>query len=144
MGFFETKKMDSRPVVPRTDASAEDFWSRLRGSAEVSPDFKIRKYPLPPSFRTPYNQQEGPFWGTSEHPCSAGGRSHLPLPPVRTSRTVERLVLHDALQEIDANIRAENLALKEKVRRLETQLAQALRINHALTGAMVRDAAEKA
>ena len=143
--FGRRKKMD-RPIVLRTSVSAEDFWSRVRDSQEVSPNFKVRRSPLVPFFDTPYNRQMRPFSGTMSNvtcPSSTGGQSGL-LPPVKTSRSIERVVLQEALREIDendnANIRTENIKLKDKVRLLEKQLAQALRINHALTGAMVRNA----
>lgn len=138
--------MDSRPVVIRTDESADDFWSRVRGSDEVSPNnFKVLSAtPFAEHIQslTPYGRQARP-----QHlPRPASG----PLPPIRSSRSIERLEYrkaiadaentphHAALLELQ-RVQYENTALRRQNRILHTNLQRALRINHALTGNMMRE-----
>lgn len=143
--------MDDRPVpVPRSDASARDFWCRMRDSEECSPvdKFKVRA----PLVVAPYARQRPPTF------------AQRPAPPTGASRIVERAVYRDALAELEnrpplgdatathrlerdvARLRnqaktllAENVRLRETAARTQAHLQRALRINHALTAEMVRD-----
>eukprot|EP00966_Prymnesium_polylepis_P000696 15634-Prymnesium_polylepis.1 len=87
--------MDSRPVVVRTDASADDFWSRVRESSDVSPDFKLNRTE---SFAERV-QRSTPF-GQQVYPRGMGRTLHV-LPPVRSSRSIERIVLQKAIGDAD-------------------------------------------
>jgi hypothetical protein len=122
--------MDNRPVVVRTDLSADDFWSRVRDSADVSPDFRIRNFEERIRSDTPFGRQ----------------RLGLPvvLPPLRSSRSVERLVLRDAVHDAEKENTGANDLEKEVVKLriqnecLRENLTRALRINHVLTKNMLK------
>tara|TARA_B110000046_G_scaffold173879_1_gene196964 strand:+ start:855 stop:1226 length:372 start_codon:yes stop_codon:yes gene_type:complete len=121
--------MDDRPVRIRTDASAEDFWGRVRKSAEVSPvDFHILSYADRVHRDTPFGRQQRPRL------------SAIVAPPQRSSRADE-LELHSAIREgdkenLERTVR-ENDALKRQIVCLQLNLERALRINHALTSNML-------
>ena len=147
--------MDSRPVPVRTDASANDFWSRVRESSDVSPDFKIK----PPTRlsernKTPFGMQVHPF-------VDAKQRSMMMQvsPAVRSSRSVERIVLQKEVgkeenkekheEENDmtkANNQMDDDQREEVIRKLRKEnailhanLNRVLRINHALTSNMLSE-----
>ena len=128
--------MDSRPVVVRTDASADDFWSRVRESSDLSPDFKDNRIE-----RLQLIQRTTPFG-----PQGMGRTVHV-LPPVRSSRSIERIVLQKAIGDADkenadkanedllvviSKLHAENAILRANFNRV-------LCINHALTRNMLSD-----
>ena len=128
--FFQTLQalMDNRPVRIRTDASAEDFWKRVRKSEDVSPvNFHILTHAERIQRSTPYGRQQRP---------------HLPATvasALRTSRSVERVELRAAIREgeddkenLERAVR-ENETLKRQIEHLQVNLKRALRINHALT-----------
>ena len=135
------KRMDSRPVVVRTDASADDFWSRVRESSDVSPDFKLNRTE---SFAERV-QRTTPF-GQQVYPRGMQRTVHV-LPPVRSSRSIERIVLHKAIGDADkenADKADEDLAVVISKLHAENAILRAnfnrvLGINHALTRNMLTD-----
>ena len=77
--------MESHPVIVRTDASAEDFWSRFRNSVDVSPDFKLNTFAKQIQISTPFGKQTQP-----RIPPKRGDHVDIFLPRLRSSRSVER------------------------------------------------------
>lgn len=136
--------MDSRPVHRRTDASANDWWSRVRDSGEVSPDFKLksaRSFAESIHKSTPFGRQLGPH-GNSTRPSTAPSAA---LPPLGSSRAVERAVLKEAVADAekensapDAALRAEVARLRAENANLKANLERVLRINHALAKNMLK------
>lgn len=128
---------EDRPIHVRTDASADDWWSRVRSSKELSPEFRVLSQAEQIQRCTPFGRQERPRLFTTELPTPS------PHPELMTSRAVERLEMSKAIREAEADkenlTRAldENVALKRRIEHLEINLARALRINHALTGNMI-------
>ena len=130
---------NKRHVVVRTSASAKDFWSRIRDEKNVSPDFRVRHGAstlAPLQIETPFNRQQRP----NLPPFTRAG-AH----PMATSREIERQVLQRALQDAEnippaLQLTRENRKLKTDIARLHRQLRDALQINHALAGAMARNA----
>lgn len=142
--------MDTRPVIVRTDASADDFWSRVRESSEVSPEFKIKRhgggFSKQHNKNTPFGKQVDPF--DMRRPVQG-------LPPsVCSSRSVERIVLTKAIRqaENDANMggKAENdnanmggnpadiiHQLQRENAILRVNLKRVLIVNHALASNML-------
>lgn len=151
--------MDSRPVPIRTSQSAHDFWSRVRGSGEVSPTGKVtgkmpvlvdrsalpfgKQLPASPlqSWRPPPPRDVGGGGGGG-----GGGRGGM-----QGSRLVERKALQRALDDADAENRgpqdwerewgglaSENARLKAEVQRLSAGLRSALKVNKALAAAMLK------
>jgi hypothetical protein len=138
--------MDDRPVNVRTDESARDFWSRVRESSEVSPEFKVKDQSFAERIKktTPFGIQVHPF----DNQRSVKEVSLLPLDvqhvakkeeASRSSRSVERMVLQKAIEVADNNTNnnQEIIRDQEKLRKdnavLHANLNRALRINHALT-----------
>ena len=107
---------DDRPVNVRTSASARDFWSRPRVQGEcpgdVSPDGKVVSQE-PRSFSV---LQDMPR--TAPFQIQRAPQRHLP--PLRNSRSIERLVYKSALQDAE-NIDPQPLLEIERLRR-ENQL----------------------
>lgn len=128
-----------RPVNMRTSQSAEDFWSRPWDSGQLSPDFKVKK---PCVVQTPFGRQLPP----TLKPNIVRGA----LPPLAASRVVERRTLQLALRDAENipptnhHLMDENRRLTKDVQCLRKQLACVLKINHALTGAMARQAQNEA
>ena len=95
--------MDNRPVRIRTDASAEDFWKRVRKSEDVSPvNFHILTHAERIQRSTPYGRQQRP---------------HLPATvasALRTSRSVERVELRAAIREGEDDKENLERAVREK------------------------------
>ena len=147
------REMDSRPVPVRTDASANDFWSRVRESSDVSPDFKIKQPTrLSECNKTPFGMQVHPF------DVKQSSIMMQVSPAVRSSRSVERIVLQkevgkdenkeeneeendmtkanqrddDQHEEVIRKLRKENAILYANLNRV-------LRINHALTSNMLSE-----
>lgn len=126
---------DQRPVHVRSSASARDFWCRIRDDDRLSPDFRVRESTTqsPAPLETPFNRQRPPTWGAAAAPQ----RQRL-----TSSRVVERKVLTLALRDAE-NIppppdnAIENRLLKKELHVTRAHLQRVLRINHALTGAMV-------
>lgn len=123
--------MDNRPVIVRTDESAQDFWSRERHSANVSPDFKIMgNFAARVQKETPFGQQNPP-----RHVARAA--------PIRTSRSIERIVFQNAIGELEDNAGSDEnsaptiIKLRAENAHLRLNLDRALRINHALTRHML-------
>ena len=113
--------MDARPVPVRTDASADTFWSRPRESDEYSPaDFRV----LPPDERirrlTPFGRQKHPAQ-TSRPPSR---------PPLRASRSVERIELRKAIR--DAEEEKENLVRAREPGLPPTDKSQSRRVERAV------------
>ena len=149
---------DERPVHVRTSASARDFWCRVRDDEEMSPDFRVgQRTTVMPPFETPFNRQVAPSGPVP--------RLQRPQPRLASSRSVERNALKLALQDAEnippTNTRpardsrptnaidtraviSENEQLKKQLRTVRSHLERALRINHALTGAMVEQATDTA
>ncbi len=132
--FFFTMSADDRPVNIRTDASADDFWSRIRGSDEISPiDFRLRK----PEVRRPT-----PF-GRQDYPRNFPTVVMSPYNPLQISRSVERIEFRNAIKEAEAHtnefnlLLRENEELKKRIKTLESNVTRVLRINHALTNNML-------
>ena len=140
--------MDDRPVNVRTDESARDFWSRVRESSEVSPEFKVKDQSFAERIKktTPFGIQVHPF----DNQRSVKEVLLLPLvakkeEASRSSRSVERMVLQKAIEVADNNTNnnQEIIRDQEKLRKdnavLHANLNRALRINHALTRHMLSD-----
>ena len=88
--------MESRPVIVRTDASAEDFWSRFRNSEDVSPEFKLNTFAKQIQSSTPFGKQT--------QPCiTPKRRDHVGilLPRLRSSRSIERTEYMQAICEVE-------------------------------------------
>ena len=133
--------MEDRPVCTRASVSANDFWSRVRESSDVSPDFKVRADNTDKNierFVTPFGRQIRPrFMSQNEHDTAIPA-----LPPLRSSRSVERMVLQDVISDVEniftnsrdnviiSKLRSENAVLR-------ANLLRALRINHAITHNML-------
>ncbi len=122
-----------RPVKMRSSQSAEDFWSRPWDSQQLSPDFKVNN---PCVVQTPFGRQMPPTLKPIVRAAS---------PPLAASRVVERRALQLALREAENipptnHLVNENRRLTRDVQSLQKQLACVLKINHALTGAMARQA----
>jgi hypothetical protein len=124
--------MDNRPVRIRTDASAQDFWGRIRKSDEVNPyNFHILSHAERIQRSTPYGRQQRP-----RQPA-------VDAPPLCSSRSVERAELHSAICEAERDKEnlelalCDNVALKKQIEHLQGNLKRALRINHALTSNML-------
>ena len=65
------------------------------------------------------------------------------LPPVRTSRSIERIVYKEEiknLENITPNVREENERLKRELTALKTHFNSVLRINHLLAREMAAQA----
>lgn len=123
--------MENRPVVVRTDESAEDFWKRIRHPNQV--DEKFRVVAVSKAI-TPYNRQRYLYEHHKRVQTShdvAGDVRHRAL---SSSRDVERRAfgqeLRDADCNMDDNLRVENI-------RLRARLDHALKINAALAKGMV-------
>ena len=144
--------MDDRPVNVRTDESARDFWSRVRESFEVSPEFKVKDQSFAERIKktTPFGIQVHPF----DNQRSVKEVLLFPLDvqrvakkeeASRSSRSVERMVLQKAIEVADNNTNnnQEIIRDQEKLRKdnavLHANLNRALRINHALTRHMLSD-----
>ena len=84
--------MDTRPVIVRTDASANDFWSRVRDSSDVSPEFRVKGHVL--------SQRNTPF-GIQVDPFDMRRPVHGLPPSMRSSRSVERIVLQKAIGDAE-------------------------------------------
>ena len=130
--------MDTRPVIVRTDASANDFWSRVRDSSDVSPEFRVKGHVLSQR-NTPFGIQVDPFVVR----CPVHG-----LPPsMRSSRSVERIVLQKAIGDAEKeNTNKTDEDSADIIRKLHTDnailranLKRALRINYALTRNMLTE-----
>ena len=119
----------------RTSASAQDFWSRPRVQGEapgdVSPDGKI------------VSQYLRSFSVLQDIPRTAPYQLQRPpqrqIPPLRNSRSIERLVYKGALQDAE-NIDPQPLLEIERLRRenqlLKNQYHAVMRINTILTQEM--------
>lgn len=126
---------DDRPVNVRTSASARDFWSRPRVQGEcpgdVSPDGKVVSQEL----RSFSVLQDIPR--TAPFQIQRAPQRHLP--PLRNSRSIERLVYQNALQDAE-NIDPQPLLDIERLRRenqlLKNQYHAVMRINTILTREM--------
>ena len=139
--------MDSRPVVIRTDESADDFWSRVRESDEVSPvNFKVlaaKPFAERMQSLTPFGRQARPQ--NLPRPSSSSAL----LPPVRSSRSIERIVYRKAIADAEntpcadaslvERLHHEITMLRRQNQILHANLDRALKINHALTGNMLRE-----
>jgi hypothetical protein len=130
--------MDTRPVIVRTDASANDFWSRVRDSSDVSPEFRVKGHVLSQR-NTPFGIQVDPFDMRRPVDC---------LPPsMRSSRSVERIVLQKAIGDAEKeNTNKTDEDSADIIRKLHTDnailranLKRALCINYALTRNMLTD-----
>jgi hypothetical protein len=126
---------EDRPVNVRTSVSARDFWSRPRvqgdDPGDVSPDGKV------------VSQELRSFSVLQDIPRTAPYQLQRPpqrhLPPLRNSRSIERLVYKGALQDAE-NIDPQPLLEIERLRRenqlLKTQYHAVMRINTLLTQEM--------
>ena len=130
--------MDTRPVIVRTDASANDFWSRVLDSSDVSPEFRVKRHVL--------SQRNTPF-GIQVDPFDMRRPVHGLPPSMRSSRSVERIVLQKAIGDAEKeNTNKTDEDSADIIRKLHTDnailranLKRALRINHALTRNMLTD-----
>ena len=131
--------MDARPVIRRTDKSAEDFWCRVRHSQEYSDKFTIIK---DPGFAQRI-RNDLPF-GKQTQPTHPNKRV---IPPLRTSRSVECMIYKKELYEIEnlhfdkgvsKTMQQEIDALRQQNKVLRDNLTRVLRINNALAGNMLR------
>lgn len=151
--------MDDRPVIVRTDESAENFWCRVRPHGKVSPDNgKVLK-----SRDTPFGRQNGP--GSISRSTTTSG-SHFPHPtlprpalaplntPLTNSRVIEREVYKNEIAALElkttpvppsfiqqlvrqnTDLMRENENIKHKLATTEKRLAGALKINKALATQM--------
>ena len=135
--------MDSRPVIRRTDQSAEDFWSRVRHSQEYNDSFKIINNPgFAECVRNdlPFGKQIPP-----KRPYTTT------LPPLRSSRSIERMVYRveinnfenfqcyrDSMCNENKRMAQEIIVLKQQNQVLRENMNRVLRINSALAGNMLR------
>lgn len=126
---------ENRLVKVRTSVSAKDFWCRSRDTGDapgnVSPDGRI------------VSQELRPYSVLQDIPRTAPYQLQQPrrLIPLRTSRSMERLVYKTALGDADHNdthslaeierLRQENQMLKNHYRavmRINTLLTQEMRL----------------
>jgi hypothetical protein len=127
--------LEDRQVNVRTSASAKDFWSRPRVTGQspgnVSPDGKV------------ISQELRSFSILQDIPRTAPYQLQRPpqrqLPPLRNSRSIERIVCKTALQDAE-NIDPQPLLEIERLRRenqlLKNQYHAVMRINTLLTQEM--------
>jgi len=141
---------DDRPVVWRTDESADDYWMRPRQSREVDRATgrvkeKVTAKVVP--FATPYNVQRRPtFHHSQAHlmPVSANKPPNGSCPPVSRPSSPINMPLMNTRDVIRMAMGTEVAMMERRHRQeidnLQRQLDAALRINHVLTAEMVRNA----
>lgn len=140
---------DNRIVHRRTDESAETFWCREYAADRISPDGRVLRSnevsfasvlgDMPRNL--PFQVQVRP-WTSSR---TSTPPPQVQLPPVRTSRSIERLVYKKEVNDIEnivPNMRQENERLKREIATLKTHYNSVLRINHLLAREMATQARE--
>ena len=133
---------ENQPVVVRTSASANNYWSRPREAMTASGHecLPVENQPvplLPSNAGTPYGRQRPPF-SPMPPPTPPSPRPVLAPIPVNVSREVERAVLCRDLSNAD-DVERDRARLQRKVRRLESQVKSLLQINSMLTSEMARE-----
>ena len=129
------------PVIVRTSASAQNFWSRSREQDAVSPNGKVMPPPLlvPSGIGhsllanravTPYGRQQRPSGKPPPPPAS-------PVNMLKDSRGVQ---LHILRQELEHSELQQVVKLDKKVKFLCEQLKRAWTVNHALAGELNKQA----
>ena len=117
--------MDDVPVPVRGDKSAKDFWSRIRASSEVSPDFRTKK-----GFKErPFSAPQFPAPQFSE-PCKC------------VSCTDKEKTILDLESKLDSVLLADRRRKMETIR-LYQGYNRLLKINHALSAELKRQNKEK-
>jgi hypothetical protein len=116
---------NKRPVIVRSDESAEDFWSRLRSSKQISPNnFKL----VSSGYRdTPFGRQQRP----TIHDDTNTYRMPLIPIPNSNSRIIEKNVLQNELRIIEQQ-KTEFTQLKLELENTKKQLRVALKLNKGL------------
>ena len=141
---------NQRVVVIRTDESAENFWSRVRSSEQISPNFNVIKRD------TPYGRQQRPFTTNSQRMPNTPPNGRMPLAPIKldsNSRKIEMKLLQNEIKRIEVqktpvpadfvqNLVKHNMELEKKLQYTEKQLKVALDINKSLA-AQVSDVYKK-
>lgn len=144
---------NSRPVIIRTDKSAEDFWSRERPDNQISPDLRVY---ISNQKNTPFGRQQRPFTtnnlqrSSSSQCISSLNRQPLAPIPHSNSRIVEREILQDEIKQMEAvktpvppkfvqqlimhntKLEQENKKMKYELENTHRQLMTTLKINKCL------------
>jgi hypothetical protein len=131
------------PVIVRTSASAQNFWSRNRERDAVSPNGVV----IPPPLLVPSgighallaNRAVTPY-GRQQRPSFHGKPPPPPASLVNMLTESRGVQLHILRQELEHAEMQQVMKLDKKVKFLCEQLKRAWTVNHALAGELKKQA----
>lgn len=115
---------NQRVVVVRADESAENFWSRVRSSDQISPNFNVIERD------TPYGRQRRPFTTNSQRVLNTKPNHRTPLAPINlnNSRVIETQLLQNELKATELQKTPVPTDFVQKLVNHNTQLEKELEI----------------